>query len=392
MWNPLKLVLGYLIATFAMLLSLQASAQERIRIGFIAPMSGVFATYGQSFHNAMQAYIQNHGDTVAGKKIEIIVRDNTTNTPENAKRLATELVGREKVDFLTGFGLTPDALAVVPISTQGKVPTIIMLAGTYGLTLKSPYMARISFTLTQVTVPMAQWALKNKIKKVYTVVSDFAPGIDSEEAFKKAFTAGGGEIIGSVRAPLANTDYSAFVQRIKDANPDSVFLFMPPGEPTTQFMKSYVERGLHKAGMRVMTTMDIAEEFIQPMGDAALNIVNSVNYYESMKNEENTRFLNAYRKISNGKYPGAIALGGYDGMATIYEVTRKLNGKVDDGAAVMEALKGMKLKSPRGEFTIDAETRDVVQHVHIAKIEKQGGRLVPVIIDTFQNVKDTPPR
>jgi branched-chain amino acid transport system substrate-binding protein len=388
MRHLLKLVVGGLIATCATLASVQAVAQEKIKIGFIAPMTGPFAQYGQGFYNSMQAYIDIHGDTVAGKKIEIIVRDNTTNTPDTAKRLAQELVNRDRVDFLTGFALTPDAVAVAPLATQAKKPTIIMLAGTAGLPARSPYLARVSFTLTQATVPMALWAYKNGIRKIYMAVSDFSPGHDSEEAFRKAFVAQGGTIVGNVRIPVSNTDYSAYVQRIKDSSPDAVFAFLLPGEPISLFMKSYVERGLHKAGMKVLTTMDIAEEFIRPMGDAALNIVNSVSYYESLSNDENTRYITAYRKRS-GKYPGAIAVGGYDGMAAIYQSARKLNGKVADGDAVMASLKGMEIKSPKGTFTIDAATRDVVQNIYIAKIEKRGGRYVPVVIDTFKNVKDT---
>jgi branched-chain amino acid transport system substrate-binding protein len=382
----LKLVMGCLVAMSAMLFSVAASAQEKIKIGFIAPMTGAFAPYGHGFYNSMLAYIENHGDTIAGKKIEIIVRDNTTNTPENAKRLAQELVSRNGVDFLTGFALTPDALAVIPLATQAKTPTILMLAATSGVTTRSPYVARVSYTLTQATVPMAQWAYKNGIRKVYMVVSDYAPGVDSEEAFRKTFVALGGQIIGNVRVPLQNTDYSPFVQRIKDAAPEAVFSFLPPGEPMSQFMKSYVERGLHQAGMKVMTTTDMAEEYIKPMGDAALNLINSISYYESLKNDENTRYIKSYLKIS-GKYPGAISVGGYDGMAVIYEVARRLNGKMD-GDKAMAAMKGMEITSPRGKFTLDPETRDIVQNIYVAKIEKRDGRYVPVVIDTFQNVRD----
>jgi branched-chain amino acid transport system substrate-binding protein len=388
MRHLLKVVTGGLIALSGILASVHAVAQEKIKIGFIAPMSGPFASYGQAFHNSMLAYMDNHGDTVAGKKIEVIVRDNSSNTPDTAKRLAQELLTRDRVDFLTGFALTPDALAVAPLATQAKKPTILMLAGTAGLPAKSPYLARVSFTLTQATVPMAMWAYKNGIRKIYMAVSDYAPGHDSEEAFRKAFVAQGGQIVGNVRIPLGNTDYAAYVQRIKDSAPEAVFAFLPPGEPISLFMKSYVERGLHKTGMKVLTTMDVAEEFIAPMGDAALNIINSVSYYESLSNEENTRYINAYRKRS-GKYPGAIAVGGYDGMAAIYQSARKLGGKVSDGDAVMATLKGMEINSPRGVFTIDAATRDIVQSIYIAKIEKRDGRYVPVVIDTFKNVKDS---
>ncbi|WP_325170224.1 ABC transporter substrate-binding protein [Noviherbaspirillum pedocola] len=361
-------------------------AQETIKIGLVAPMSGAFALYGQGFHQSMQAYMANYGDTVAGKKVEIIVRDNTTNTPETARRLAQELITRERVDFLAGFALSPDALSVANLSAQAKKPTIVMLAAASGLTAKSPYLVRVSYSNIQTSASMAKWAYKNGVRKVYTMVSDYAPGIDCEVAFQEAFESLGGKIIGNSRMPLASLEYAPYVQRLKESGADAVYLFVPSGDPMVSFMKNYVERGLPQAGMKLLTTTDLAEEYIKPMGDAAAYITNTIQYYDTLNNEENAKFKTAYLKIA-GKNPGAIALGGYDGMAVIYEVSRKLNGKLDP-EKIMAAMKGLKIKSPRGNLMIDPDTRDAVANMYVAKIEKKGSQYVPVVIDTFVDVKE----
>jgi branched-chain amino acid transport system substrate-binding protein len=376
-----------LVAALALSLGIPAAAQETIRIGFVAPMTGNFGAYGQGFYNSMLAYMANYGDTVAGKKVEIIVRDNTTNTPDNARRLAQELASRDKVDFLAGFALTPDALAVASVSTAAKKPTIVMLAATAGLTAKSPYIARVSYSNGQTSATMARWAYKNGVRKVYTLVSDFASGIDCEEAFKKAFEEQGGKIIGSTRMALASLDYGPFVQRVKDAAPDAIYLFVPSGDPMVGFMKAYAEKGLSQAGIKLMTSTDLADEYIRPLGDTAQYLINTIQYYDTLSNDENTRYKAAYQKLA-GRLPGAIALGGYDGMAVIYEVARKLNGKIDPDKA-MAAIKGMKVKSPRGDLTIDPETRDTVANMYVAIVETRDGKWVPVVIDTFPNVTES---
>ncbi|MBK4737387.1 ABC transporter substrate-binding protein [Noviherbaspirillum pedocola] len=377
---------GSLIAALALSFSIPAAAQEMIRIGFVAPMSGNYGAYGQGFYNSMRAYMANYGDTVAGKKVEIIVRDNTTNTPDNARRLAQELASRDKVDFLAGFALTPDALAVASVATAAKKPTIVMLAATAGLTAKSPYIARVSYSNGQTSATMAKWAYKNGVRKVYTLVSDFASGIDCEEAFKKTFEAQGGKIIGGTRMALASLDYSPFVQRAKDAAPDAIYLFVPSGDPMIAFMKAYTEKALPQAGVKLMTSTDLADEYIRPLGDTAQYLINTVQYFDTLDNDENKRYTAAYQKIA-GRLPGAIAVGGYDGMAVIYETAKKLNGQIDPDKA-MAAIKGIKIKSPRGNLTIDPETRDTVANMYVAKVEKREGRYVPVVIDTFTNVTE----
>src|SRR2546425_7068091 len=235
-------------------------AQNVVKLGLVGEFSGPFAEYGQQIYGGMKAYMKQHGDTVAGKKIEVVQRDTTGPAPDVAKRLAQELVTRDNVDFLVGFGLTPNALAVAPVATEAKKPMIIMNAATSIITPKSPYIVRVSMTLPQITEPMAIWAAKNGIKKVYTVVSDYGPGLDAEKAFTEAFKAAGGEIVGSIHTPLQNPDFAPFIQRVKDAKPEAVFLFLPSGEKGIAFIKGHAERGLAQAGLKLIATGDITED------------------------------------------------------------------------------------------------------------------------------------
>ncbi|HUI72328.1 MAG TPA: ABC transporter substrate-binding protein, partial [Spirochaetia bacterium] len=297
------------------------SQQGPVKIGLIASFSGPFQAYGRNVEDGMRTYMKMHGDTYAGRKIEIIERDTTGPAPEVAKRLAQELLARDNVDFLAGFVLTPNALAVAPLATQAKVPMIIMNAATSIITEKSPYIARFSFTLPQVSAPMAEWALKNGIKQVYTLVSDYGPGIDAEKSFQKAFTAGGGQIVDSVRVPLQNPEFAPFVQRIKDANPQAVFVFLPAGEQGIAFMKAFEERGLDTAGIKVIATGDLTDDdVLMAMGDATLGIVTTHHYSAAHDSPENKAFVAAYREVSGGKRPNFMAVGGFDGMAAIAQV------------------------------------------------------------------------
>jgi len=372
------------------LTALAAQAQETIKIGVIAAFSGPFADYGKQMEGGIKAYMKQHGDTVAGKKIELVIKDTTGPSPEIAKRLAQELVVRDKVDILAGFGLTPEALAVAPIAEQAKKPMIVMNAATSIITTKSNYIARVSMTLPQISGPMATWAVKNNIKRVVTLVADYGPGIDAETAFKTNLLGGGGQVIESIRVPLRNPEFAPFVQRIKDAKPEAVFVFVPAGEQGVAFMKSYRERGLAEAGIRVIATGDLTDDHVLPaMGDATLGVITSFHYSAAHDSPENKTFLKNFAAANpNGGRPNFMAVAAYDGMHAIYEVARKLNGKID-GDRAMAVLKGMKIPSPRGPLTIDAQTRDAVQTVYIRKVEKVNGELYNVEFDKFENMKDT---
>jgi branched-chain amino acid transport system substrate-binding protein len=364
-----------------------ALAGNTIKIGVIAEMSGTFADFGMQITNGAKAYMKQYGDTVAGKKVELIVKDVTGPAPDVARRLAQELVVKDEVDFIVGFGLTPNALGVAAVASEAKKPTVIMNAATSIITTKSPYMVRTSMTLPQVTEPMAQWAYKSGVRKVYTVVADYGPGHDSEKAFRTAFTRAGGEIVGDLRVPLKNPEFGPFVQRIKDAKPQAVFVFMPAGELALGFMKAFDERGLAKAGIKLLTTGDLTEDgIIEALGDLTLGVISTHHYSMAHDSPENKIFLNAYAQISPQR-PNFMAVGAWDGMAAIYEVVRKLNGNID-GDKAMQAFKGMKIKSPRGPLEIDADTRDVVQTIYVREVKKVNGKLYNVEFDQYPAVKD----
>jgi branched-chain amino acid transport system substrate-binding protein len=365
------------------------SAQNVVKLGLVAEFSGPFAQYGQQILGGMNAYMKLHGDSVAGKKIEIVQKDTTGPSPDVAKRLAQELVTRDNVDILVGFGLTPNALAVAPVATEAKKLMVVMNAATSIITTKSPYIVRVSMTLPQVTQPMAVWAAKNGVRKVYTVVADYGPGLDSEKAFTDAFKAAGGEIVGSVHTPLQNPDFAPFIQRVKDAKPEAVFLFLPAGEQGIAFMKGYEERGLKQAGIKLIATGDITDDgVLEVMGNPTLGLITSFHYSAAHDSPENKAFVKAYADANGGKLrPNFMAAAGYDGMAAIYEALKKTNGSTD-GDKLIAAMKGMKLLSPRGPIMIDPETRDVVQTVYIRKVEKTPSGLYNVEFDKFPDQKD----
>jgi branched-chain amino acid transport system substrate-binding protein len=369
--------------------AVHAADPEPVKVGVIVPMSGPFASIGGEITAGIKTYMKQHGDTVAGRKIEVIVKDTTGPSPEIAKRLALDLVLHDKVGFLAGFGLTPEALAVAPIATESKTPMVIMNAATSIITTKSPYIARVSFTLPQVAGPMATWAAKNGVRQVYTLVSDYGPGIDAENEFKKTFTAAGGKIADSVRVPLQNPDFAPYVQRLKDSSPQAVFVFVPAGQQGTAFMKTFAERGVAQAGVKIIATGDLTEDYqIDAIGDSALGVITTHHYSAAHDSPENKSFLAAFRDANgDAMRPNFMAVGGYDGMAAIYEVLRKLNGKMEADRA-MEVLKGLKLASPRGALLIDPETRDPVQTVYVRRVERVDGHLYNVEFDKFANVKD----
>ena len=385
-----KLISRMLAAGALAALSFAANAQDTIKVGVIAAFSGPFADYGSQIEAGMKAYMKQHGDTVAGKKVELITRDTKGPQPETAKRLAQELITRDHVQFLAGFGLTPNAMAVAPVVSEAKVPMVISNAATSSITTKSPYITRVSMTIPQIAEPLAQWALKNGIKQVYTVVADYGPGIDAETQFTKTFKEGGGQIVGSVRTPLQNPDFSAETLRVKDAKPQAVFVFLPAGQQGISFMKSFNERGLAAAGIKLIATGDITDDHVlEAMGDPTLGMITAFHYSSAHKSPENAEFLKAYAAANDPKVgaPNFMAAAGYDTMHVIYEVAKKLNGNID-GDKAMAAIKGMKWMSPRGPVEIDPQTRDIDQTVYIRKVEKVNGKLENVEFDKIPDVKD----
>ncbi|NYT65497.1 ABC transporter substrate-binding protein [Alcaligenaceae bacterium] len=359
-----------------------------LKIGMILPMSGPFAAYGTQIQNGAKLYLSQHGDTVAGKKIELIIKDDTGVAPEVSKRQAQELLIKDNVDILAGFGLTPSAFAVAPLSVQAKKPMVVMNAATSSVTSKSPYIVRTSFTLPQTTAPIASWAIKNGINTVYTVVADYGPGHDAEAQFKKTFSAAGGHVIGELRTPVKNPDFAPYLQKIKDSKPDAIFMFVPAGEQGVAFLKGFKERGLAEAGIQLIATGDLTDEdVLDAMGDAALGVTTSFHYSEAHDSPENLAYTQAYAAAYPKNRPNFMSVSGYDGMHLIMETLKKTQGDASADAFIA-AAKGSSWISPRGRITIDPETRDIIQTVYIRKVENINGKLQNVEFDHIADVKD----
>jgi branched-chain amino acid transport system substrate-binding protein len=364
-------------------------AAEPLKIGLVLPMSGPFSSYGRQIEHGVRLYLAMNGDTVAGRKVELLIRDDAPGTSgEVSRRLAQELVVNDKVDVLAGFGLTPAAFAAAPVATQGKKPMVVMNAATSAITQASPYIVRTSHTLPQDTAPLATWAANNGIKSVFTVVSDFGPGHDAENQFRKSFVAAGGQVIGELRVPLKNPDFAPFLQRVRDASPQAVFVFIPPGAETILFMKNFVDRGLAAAGIKVIATGDVTdEEILEALGDSVLGMVTAFHYSQAHKSVENAAYSEAYAKAYPKDRANFMSVAGFDGMRLIAEVLKQTGGSADADAFVA-AAKGMSWVGPRGKVTIDPETRDIVQTVYLRKVERVNGRLQNMEFDSVPDVKD----
>ncbi len=385
--RPARLAAIMFIATA--LLAGAAHAQT-VKVGVINTYSGPLAAAGDQIERGINLYMKLHeADLPKGVKIELVKRDDTGPNPEVAKRLAQELIAREKVRFLTGVVWTPNALAMAPLVTEAKIPFILMNAGTAIVTTKSPYMARVSFTLWQSSYPMGTWAATHGMKSVYTLVSDFGPGLDSEAAFTKSFTAAGGTIAGAVRMPVVTPDFVPFLQRAKDAKPDAVFVFVPAAKAATSLMKAFGDLGLRDAGIKLIGPGDLTtDEELPGMGDPALGTLTMHHYSAASGLPANKAFVTAYKAMYGEKEePGFIAVGAFDGMAAIFHAVIAQKGQ-PDADKTMELLKGWRHESPRGPIMIDPETRDVVQNEYLRRVDRVGDQLRNVVIETFPMIKD----
>ena len=380
-----RFFLHSIAAAAVLTVSVGVQAQEKFKIGLILPMTGAFASTGKQIEAAAKLYVAQHGDTVAGKKVEIILRDDTS-APDVTKRMAQELIVNEKVNALAGFGLTPLALATAPLATQSKTPLVVMAAATSSITQASPYIVRTSFTLPQAAVGMADWAPKNGIKNVVTLVADYGPGIDAEKYFSQFFAEKGGKVTEALRVPLRNPDYSPFLQKVRDLKPDALFVFVPSGASAT-LMKQFTERGLDKAGIKLIGPGDVTDDdILNSMGDAAIGVVTSHHYSASHDSALNKQFVAAFEKANNGMRPNFMAVGGYDGMRVILEAAKATQG--GRGEALLAAMKGQTFESPRGPMKIDPETRDVIHNIYVRKVERVNGQLFNQEFETFKDVKD----
>ena len=362
-----------------------ATAQDVVKIGMSFAMTGAgFNAAGRQAAAGARLYVQQHGNTVAGKKIELILRDDG-GVADNARRLVQEMIVNDKVDIIAG-GITPTALAYGQLVTQAKIATVVMISGASVTTTASPYYVRTSFILSQSSWIMGEWAVKNGSKRVVTLVNEWATGIEAENAFKQRFTELGGQIIESIRIPLANPDFAPFLQRVRDLNPDTAFIYFP-GTQAGIFAKQFAERGLASSGIKIIGPGDLTDDDeLNNMGDQMLGLVTAHDYSAAHDSPLNKKYVEDFKK-ANSFRPNFVSVGGYDGMHLIYEALKKTGGKTE-GDALLAAMKGMKWESPRGMMSIDPETRDIIQDIYVRKVEKINGELWNMEFVKFADVKD----
>jgi branched-chain amino acid transport system substrate-binding protein len=355
-----------------------------VKIGLILPMTGQQATTGRQIEAAVKLWQAQNGNKAGGRTVEVILKDDAS-VPDNTRRLAQELVVNDKVAVLAGFGITPSAMATAPIATQSKTPMIVMAAATSAITEASPFIVRTSFTLPQAAVALAEWANKNKIKKVVTLVADYGPGFDAEKYFADRIVLNGGQVMERLRTPLRAPDFAPVLQKVSDIYPDALFVFLPSGQGAA-FMKQFAERGLDKSNIRLIATGDVTDDDqLAGMGDVALGVVNSHHYSAAHDSPANKKFVAAF-EAANKFRPNFMAVGGYDGMRVIYNALNASKG--GSGEALLAAMKGQMFESPRGPVLIDGQTRDIVQDMYIRKVERVGGQLYNVEFDSIKAMKD----
>lgn len=369
------------------LLTGAAAAQETIKVGLISSQTGPFAAVGRQLEAGVRLYMQQNGDTVAGKKIELVVRDDA-GVADTTRRVAQELVTNDGVKFLAGFTLTPGALATAPVATQAKVPMIVMLGATSIIPDRSPFIVRTSLSVPQVAVPYAEWIAKQGAKTMITLVSDYGPGIDYEGLVSSGFEAAGGKVLQKLRVPLASPEFAPFLQRVIDARPDALFIFVPSGGTGVALMNQLRDRVVAQAGVKVYAEGSMLDDdSLNAMGDVSLGTITSHTYSAAHDSATNKAFVEAFKKAS-GRRPNIVAAYGYDGMHLIYEALKRTNGATD-GEKLVEAMKNVEWESPRGPVKVDPETRDLIQNVYVRRAEKlPDGEIYNVEIATIPAVKD----
>ncbi len=375
------------IAAAAVVSSVSAvRAQSRVKVGVILPMTGPFQSTGAETDAAIRLFLKQRGTSVAGRKIEIILKDDH-GVADNSKRIAQELIVNDRVNVLFGFGLTPIALAVAPLATEAKIPMIVTVASTSIIVDRSPYIVRTIQTIPQIANIVGAWAAKNGIKTAVALVSDYAPGYDADNWFTKSFERGGGKVLEHLRVPLANPDFAPFLQRARDAAPNAIFAFMPAGIGGI-FAKQFAERGLDQSGIRIVSMSDVMDDdLLNGMGNAVLGIITGGPYSTAHDSPKNRAFVAAFEAANDHRRPNIVAVSAYDGMELLFRALKATKGSTD-GRTLVNAMKGMHWESPRGPVAIDPATRDIVQNIYMRKVERRGSELDNIEFETFRAVKD----
>lgn len=363
----MKRITSLIMGVSAAVLLSGAAWADTIKIGVIAPFSGPFAQYGAQYRQAIEVYQSQHGTASGGYEIEFLYKDVGGVNPDQSRSLAQELLIRDRVDYLAGFTFTPNAFAVAPVIQQSETPTVIFNAATSAINKESDFFLRTSYTLWQVSAPMADWAYEQGIRTVATTVTDYGPGIDAENGFKSAFEARGGKVVDSIRMPLSTTDFTPFIQRVRDQAPDAVFAFLPGGPPTFTYTKTYNENGLRAAGIRFLGTAETEEVNLQGLGDMAIGLTTAYHYSAAHDSDMNRAFLSWLSQLHTDAVANWASVGAYDGVHLIYKMVEAAGS---DGPAAVKAALNMAWESPRGPLKMDPETRTVIQNVYIREVER----------------------
>jgi branched-chain amino acid transport system substrate-binding protein len=385
----MKLKLALIAATVVLTGGVARADAPPLKIGIISSYTGQSAMNGKALDDALNLYMKQNGDTVAGRKIQLIKRDTGGPAPDLVKREVQELIVRDKVDLIIGLDYTPNVLAAGPVSTQAKMPILVINGATAGIIANAPYMVRFGFTTGQIAAPLGQWAWKNGIKSTIVMYADYGPGIDAGTFYKRAYVEAGGKVADEVKMPLQNPDFSAYIQRIKDAKPDAVFVFLPSGAQSNAFLKAYKDAGLFEAGVKLLATGDLTDEpSLDSIGEAAIGMITSYDYSDAHDSPMNKEFVKGIKEVGGpDARPDFFSVAGWDAIHAVYDVVKAQNGKLNPDKTI-ELLKQVKFESPRGPIMIDPETRDIVQTVYIRRVEKAGGSLVNVEFDKFSDVRD----
>jgi branched-chain amino acid transport system substrate-binding protein len=377
-----------LLASSSLAFSIHAAKADEIRIGVIASFSGPYSSWGKHIKEATDLYVAQQNGKVGHHTVKVIYKDVGGNNPARARQLAEELVVRDKVQYIAGLEFTPTAMAVVDVATQAKVPTVINNSGTSGILQRSPYLLRSGYTQWMVATPLAKWTAEQGAKKVFLAAADYAPGQDAINAYKKSFTEAGGTIVGELRIPLNTTDFSTYMQKAREAQPDYMYMFMPVGPLSVAFIKAYVERSLDKAGIKLEATAETEESELAGYGDAAAGIVTALHYSPSSTTQANAQFVSGLKqKYGQDRIPNVASISAYDSMQMIFQMIKATDGK-QDGDKAMAAIKGYSWESPRGPVTVDPVTRELVQNIYIRRVEKLNGAYVNKPFKTYPAIKD----
>jgi len=368
-----------------------AADQPPLKIGVLSAFTtaGSQSTAGLQLETALAVFQKNHGDTIAGRKLEFIKRDTTGPNEDVVKRLATELVISDNVDMIIGLSFSPDILTVGPVSTQAKKPVFVINGSTDNVIAKAPYIARFSSQNGQMTYALAQWARKARINTAFNLTTDYLTGIDAAKTFGTFFEAAGGKIVGETRPPLLSKEFSPYIQRVKDSKPDAMFCFLGAGENTPLFLKEFNQLGLNAAGIKILAIGSVVEDdALDSDPDEAIGLISVFNYAGELDTKANKQFLKDVAALKGPKFrPNFSAYATYDVLTALYSVVAAQNGNIDPDRT-MALIKGFKGDGPRGPFIIDPQTRDLVANMYIRRVEKKNGRLVNTIIATVPMVRN----